>query len=147
MQTPVVQCEASANSAAVALHFPLGLLGFPEVTEYVLADVASDLPFKCLQAVHAPDLGFILLDPTMLVPDYHVTIEPQDLHDLQVSDQQHLCLLVILTIHPDTQEQSTVNLQGPILINTQTHRAKQLVLHQSPYHTRYPLLVPDGSVA
>jgi hypothetical protein len=48
VQTPVVQCEASANSAAVALHFPFGLLGFPEVTEYILSDVAPDLPFKCL---------------------------------------------------------------------------------------------------
>ena len=146
MQTPVVQCEA-ANSAAVALYFPLGLLGFPEVTEYILADVASDLPFKCLQAVNDPDLGFILLDPATLMPDYHVTIEPQDLHDLQVRDRQHLCLLAILTIHPDTYEQSTANLQGPILINTENHRAKQLVLLQSPYHTRHPLLVPDGSVA
>lgn len=145
MQTPVIPRAASAHSAAVALHFPLGLLGFPEVTEYVLADVASDLPFKCLQAVNDPDLAFILMDPYRLMPDYHVTMEPQDLHDLQARDQQHLCLLVILTIHPDTHEQSTANLQGPILINTENYRAKQLVLHQSPYHTRHPLLVLAAS--
>jgi flagellar assembly factor FliW len=131
----------------VALHFPFGLLGFPEATEYVLSDVEPGLPFKCLQAVHDPDLGFILMDPYMVMPDYQVNVELQDLHDLHARDQRHLCLLVILTIHPDALGQSTVNLQGPILINTENRWAKQLVLLQSPYHTRHPLLVPTDSVA
>ena len=111
------------------------------MNDYVLLDIESDIPFKCLQAVDDPDLGFILMDPYMLMPDYQVTIDTQDLSDLDVRDQQHLCLLVILTIPPERPEQTTANLQGPIVINTENYRAKQLVLVPSPYHTRHPLLV------
>jgi flagellar assembly factor FliW len=128
------------------LYFPLGLLGFPEVTDYELSDIAPDLPFKCLQAVNDPDLGFVLMDPTMIVPDYQITIEPQDRHDLQVRDPRHLCLLVILTVYRTDPGQTTANLQGPILINTENYWAKQLVLAHSPYHTRHPLLVPVATM-
>jgi flagellar assembly factor FliW len=142
VQIPTTQCEPFPLASGITLHFPSGLLGFPEVSEYVLLDIEADLPFKCLQAVNDPDLGFILIDPFMLMPDYQVTIEPQDLSDLDVHDQQHLCLLAILTVPPGAPGQTTANLQGPIMINTENYRAKQLVLVQSPYHTRHPLLVP-----
>jgi flagellar assembly factor FliW len=95
--------------------------------------------------MHDPELGFVLMDPHMLMPDYQVTLEPQDLQDLQARDQHQLCLLVILTVSPDTPGESTANLQGPILINSENHWAKQLVLLRSPYHTRHPLLVPTNS--
>jgi flagellar assembly factor FliW len=140
MQTHTVQFEASAGSTGIMLHFPAGLLGFPDVSDYVLLDLEPDMPFKCLQAAHGADLSFIVVDPCMLMPDYQVAVDEQDLHDLDVHDQTALRFLAILTIPVDAPGQTTANLQGPILVNTENHHAKQLVLVQSPYHTRHPLL-------
>lgn len=140
MQTPTAQLSVSVSSTGVTLHFPAGLLGFSDVTEYALLDLAPDMPFKCLQAVGDHDLAFIVMDPLMLMPDYQVTIEPQDLCDLEAHDQEPICLLVILTIPQEAPGLATANLQGPILVNTENHRAKQLVLVQGAYHTQHPLL-------
>ena len=140
METLVCQNNTRAMATGVSLHFPWGLLGFPDVHEYALLDIAPDVPFKCLQAVHGPDLAFILMDPFMLEPDYQVAVNTQDLRDLDVQDPKPLGLLVILTIPQAAPDQATANLQGPILVNTENHRAKQIVLVQGSYHTRHPLL-------
>lgn len=140
MQTPTVQFEACASSTGIMLHVPAGLLGFPDVNEYVLLDMDPDMPFKCLQAANGHDLAFVVMNPFMLMPDYQSTVEEQDLRDLDVHDQKDLCFLAILTIPHDAPEQTTANLQGPILINTKNYWAKQLALVESPYHTRHPLL-------
>lgn len=124
------------------LHFPFGLLGFPDIKDYVLQDIASDIPFKHLQAIDEPDLAFVLLDPFILVPDYHVLIEDQDLLALNVRTTESLQIFVILTIPPAAPQQATANLQGPVIVNTANRRAKQIVLTQSPYHTRHLLLTP-----
>jgi flagellar assembly factor FliW len=39
----------------------------------------------------------------------------------------------------------TANLQGPVLVNGENRWAKQLVLTNSQYHTRHPLLAPLGT--
>jgi flagellar assembly factor FliW len=140
VETLVYQNNTCAIATGVSLLFPWGLLGFPDVHEYTLLDIAPDIPFKCLQAVHGPDLAFILMDPFMLEPDYQVAVNTQDLRDLDVQDPKHLGLLVILTIPQAAPNQATANLQGPILVNTENHRAKQIVLVQGAYHTRHPLL-------
>jgi flagellar assembly factor FliW len=140
VQTHTVQFEASASSTSIMLHFPAGLLGFPDVSDYVLLDLEPDMPCKCLQAAHGADLAFIVIDPCRLMPDYRVAVDEQDLRDLDVHDPKALRFLAILTIPVDAPEQTTANLQGSILVNTENHHAKQLVLVQSPYHTRHPLL-------
>jgi flagellar assembly factor FliW len=140
MQTHTSEFDVSASSPALTLRFPTGLLGFPDVNEYVLLDMEPGMPFKCLQAANGHDLTFVVMNPLMLMPDYQITIEEQDLRDLDVHDQKDLCFLAILTIPQDAPEQATANLQGPILVNTKNYWAKQLALVQSPYHTCHSLL-------
>jgi flagellar assembly factor FliW len=140
VETLVYQNNTRAIATGAILHFPWGLLGFPDVHEYALLAIAPDVPFKCLQAMHGIDLAFILMDPFMLAPDYQVVIQAQELRDLDVQDQKNLGLLAILTIPKGSPNQATANLQGPILVNTENYRAKQIVLVQSSYHTRHPLL-------
>jgi flagellar assembly factor FliW len=140
VQTHTSEFDVSVSSPAVTLRFSTGLLGFPDVNEYVLLDMESDMPFKCLQAANGHDLAFVVMNPLMLMPDYQISVEEQDLRDLDVHDQKDLCFLAILTIPHDAPEQTTANLQGPILVNTKNCWAKQLTLVQSPYHTRHSLL-------
>ena len=62
------------------LHMPAGLLGFPEVKEYLIVDPAPELPVKWLQAPDELNLAFVITDPCILLPDYQVELTPSGSH-------------------------------------------------------------------
>ena len=64
------------------LHMPAGLLGFPEVKEYLIVDPAPELPVKWLQARDALHLAFVIADPFIVLPDYRVELTSLDLMDV-----------------------------------------------------------------
>jgi flagellar assembly factor FliW len=125
------------------LHMPAGLLGFPEVKEYLIVDPELELPVKWLQARDELHLAFVITDPFALLPDYRVELTPLDLMDVGAHATTDLFLVAIVTLPRETTPYPTVNLQGPVLINRANSWAKQLVLVQEVYHTHHPLtLVP-----
>lgn len=135
------------------MHFPAGLLGFPEMKDYLLIDSPSGGPFKWLQAVTDPELAFVVMDPYLFMEDYRVEVSAEDLRELDARDSKHLGVMVILTITQPEESAGpsksvpnghrhyhvTANLQGPIIFNQTNGWAKQLVLVRSPYHTRHIL--------
>jgi flagellar assembly factor FliW len=127
------------------IHFPNGLLGFPDIKHYVIFEHDQDVPFKWLQATDEPALAFVIMDPFLFLPDYQVEIHEQDLQELRVSDTSQVSIFVILTIPAGQPAGMTANLQGPVLVNGENRWAKQLVLTNSQYHTRHPLLAPLGT--
>ena len=64
------------------LHMPAGLLGFPEVKEYLIVDPEPALPVKWLQARDELHLAFVITDPFCLLPDYQVDLSHLDLMDV-----------------------------------------------------------------
>jgi flagellar assembly factor FliW len=125
------------------IHFPAGLLGFPEIKDYIIFDHdQDDVPFKWLQAVHEPGLAFLIMDPYLVQPDYTVALQSHDLYDLQAHDTTNLVLFVILTIPAGDPAGMTANLQGPVVVNSDKRWAKQLVLTNGLYHTQHPLFPP-----
>ncbi len=130
------------------LHMPAGLLGFPEVKEYLIVDPAPELPVKWLQARDELHLAFVITDPLILLPDYQVELSHLDLMDVGAHATTDLFLVAIVTLPRETTAYPTVNLQGPVLINRANGWAKQLVLAQGTYHTHHPLtLVPSRNSA
>ena len=130
---------AVAHDWDMQLHMPAGLLGFPEITEYLIVDPDPELPVKWLQAQDEPRLAFVITDPFPFLPDYQVELTPLDLMDVGAHASTDLFLVVIVTLPRKTVPYPTVNLQGPVLINRANAWAKQLVLVQGPYHTQHPL--------
>ena len=128
-------------AAGFLLYFPTGLLGFPHHKTYRIEVQHPDMPFRWLQATEDPPVAFAITDPFAFVPDYRVSIQAQDVRDLQVTAAAELLLFVIVTLPRQTSHQLTVNLQGPVLVNRVNGWAKQLVLVQGPYHTCHPLCV------
>jgi flagellar assembly factor FliW len=121
------------------LHMPAGLLGFPEVKEYLIVDPEPALPMKWLQACDELPLAFVITDPLTLLPDYQVELTSLDLMDVGAHATTDLFLVAIVTLPRETTAYPTVNLQGPVLIKRANGWAKQLVLVQGSYHTHHPL--------
>jgi flagellar assembly factor FliW len=125
------------------LHMSAGLLGFPEVKEYLIVDPEPALPVKWLQACQELPLAFVITDPFVVLPNYQVEPSQLDLMDVGAHATTDLFVVAIVTLPREAMAAPTVNLQGPVLINRTNGWAKQLVLVQGTYHTQHPLtLVP-----
>jgi flagellar assembly factor FliW len=123
------------------LNFPKGLLGFPDDREYALIQTGEDSAFYWMQAVHRPELAFVVCDPRLFVPDYRVAIKTEDLAQIGLAETGGSQVFVIVN---KVEEMLTGNLQGPLVINVATRVGKQLVLSDKKYSTRHPLMRLPG---
>ncbi|RIK69447.1 MAG: flagellar assembly protein FliW [Planctomycetota bacterium] len=119
------------------LNFPRGILGFPDDREFALIQTGENSAFYWMQAVHRPELAFVVCDPRMFLPDYQIAIKPEDLTQIGLSDTVGSQVFVIVN---KVGETLTANLQGPLLINVATRVGKQLVLSEKKYTTRHELM-------
>lgn len=121
------------------VNFSGGVLGFPNARRFVMIDHEGDIPFKWLQSVDEPELAFITINPLLIKGDYMLSISKNDISDLGKCEVENLVFLVILTIPNGNPKGTTANLRGPLVINSDTMKAKQIVLQDDAYPIRYPL--------
>jgi flagellar assembly factor FliW len=119
--------------------FEGGLIGFPSARRFVL--IASELlfPFRILKCVDNSRIGFLVLDPRTVFKTYERSIPQEAWISLQVGDKSDRLALVISIIGKNPQE-STVNLQAPLLINSRKMLGKQLILATAHYSVTQPLI-------
>ena len=119
------------------ITFPKGLLGFPSFTKFVLLETGDDSYFWWLQSVEAPDLAFVVTDPSVFVASYRVPIRAEQMDDMGIDSIAQAQVFVIVNKHEDTL---TGNLQGPLVINCRNKIGEQLVLSDRRFTTRVPLV-------
>ena len=120
------------------ITFPDGMLGFPQLKQYVMLDNPGGGPFKWLQSIEMPAIAFVVTDPLLFFPDYKVSIRREDLASINLKEADGGYVLVVVTVKPDVYE-STANLSGPVILNVAERLARQIVLNDSNYHTRHRL--------
>ena len=121
------------------LIFPDGLFGFPKLTQYLLLYLnEDDDSMLLLQSVEECKVGFVLINPFLLCPDYSPELTPEELACLEVQDSGELSYYSICVVRSNSLE-NTVNLKSPLVINPQTRRGIQVILENSPYGYRHEL--------
>ena len=115
-----------------------GILGFEEYKEYFIYEKEDYRPFKWLIAVEDPNLMFVVIEPLLFFPDYAPNISKTDLKNLQINDSQNSKIYSIVTL-AGVPDEITVNLSGPICINTLTYIGKQIALTGDTYSTKHNL--------
>ena len=118
-------------------------LGFPESTRFMLKPHGPDSPFMWLQSLDNPNLAFVVIQPTILIPQYKPEISAFIKEELQISGSNDLELLLILTIPKNNPEKMTANLLGPVAINPIKRLAKQVLLDPVKYDACWPVFVED----
>lgn len=120
------------------IYFPRGLIGLEDKREFALLSVREDdSPFLLLQCVTDPGLGLLVADPYAFIEDYDVKIESMDKKTLRVKNIKQLAVLVTVTIPQNKPENTTLNLQGPIVINTEARIALQVPQTDAGYPTHF----------
>ncbi|UCG61970.1 MAG: flagellar assembly protein FliW [Candidatus Zixiibacteriota bacterium] len=122
------------------------ILGFEHLSRYCLIDVDELRPFLWMQSADDPAVAFLIVNPRVFFPDYKIEVNSKEIAELKVDRVESVETYVIVTLPEDPSEMS-VNLQGPILINTENNKAKQLILVNSDYRIAHRILdtLPEES--
>jgi len=120
------------------ITFPRGLIGLEDKREFVLLSVKDEKsPFLLLQCVNDPGLGLLVADPYAFIDNYDVKIENPDKKTLKLENIRQLAVLVTVTIPQDKPEDTTLNLQGPIVVNTEARIGLQVPQTDAGYPTHF----------
>jgi flagellar assembly factor FliW len=125
-------------------NFEHGIPGFLDEKQFVLLPL-EDTPFVILQSVKTPALGFVMIDPFIYFKDYDFEIDEQSVVQLQLSSDKEVAIYVILTV-ADPFDNTTANLQAPIVLNYEKKFGKQVILTNTPYKTKHRLFPEKAEV-
>ncbi len=121
-----------------AVFFPLGLLGFEDRKHYQLIGHPDEAPFLWLRDATDPAQAFLVLPPAAAGLDYRPVLAPADVEFLQLRAPTEAEVLNIVTLRRDGR--ATINLKGPVVINTRTSIGKQVVPENAAeFSTQHPL--------
>lgn len=124
------------------IQFPRGIPGFENLRRFIVIPVEGAENLHWLQAVDAPTVALLVIDPFRYFKGYSCDIPENDIEELDIKEQKEILLLTTVTIPRANPAEATANLVAPIVINTKINRAKQIILNNSPYTTRHRIF-PD----
>ncbi len=121
------------------IALPAGVIGFPELKQYVLLDHDQESPFKWLQSLEDGAIAFVLINPLLFKPDYLVEVNEAEVADLAIESEEEAVVSVIITMPSDPQKM-TANLKAPVIFNLKNRRGRQVILNNSEYTTRHNIV-------
>lgn len=127
------------------MFFPLGLVGLEKSRRFVLLRIGENTPFLLLQCVDDPGLGLLVADPYPFVENYEVKLDLAEKRLLKLTQGGDMAVLVTVAIPKDEPEKATINLSGPIVLNTGERLGLQVPQVDGAYPSR--ILLKDGSPA
>jgi len=129
------------------IYFPEGLLGFPDEHRFRLSRFhprnGSQSPFFVLDSVNGA-LSFPLIHPDLLSEKFDLPVLPELLDCLQAANgADQLVPFLIVTVR-DSLEATTVNLQGPLVVNPISLLGIQMIIENYPLrHSLSSASAPD----
>jgi len=118
-------------------------LGFPDSKQFIVKPHGEESPFLWLQSLDDPKLAFVVIQATILIPQYQPEIPGLIRQELQASPEQLLETLLVLTIPRENPEGMTANLLGPVVINSEKRLAKQVLQDPTRYDACWPVFTMD----
>lgn len=120
------------------LVFDDGIPGLEEHRRFVLLQYEDSYPIVWLQSLDDGGICLPVLDTFSVLEDYVFDIDEADVDELQLNGPEELHVVSVLVI-PDDIQGMTANLAAPIIINTVTGKAKQIILDGGKHNVRVPI--------
>lgn len=134
-----LQYPVFASKEDFEIHFPGGLVGFPEQRQFRLFEPAGGYPLKFLQSVADPEVSFACIDVAAIKPDYEVPLASEEAEALGLADSGEAMVLALVVI-PEDPRDMTANLAGPLVINTRTRAGRQIILDTHRFPLKHRIL-------
>ncbi len=122
------------------ISFPGGIIGFPDLQNFVLLydEEQGSNTVKWLQSVEEPGFAMPVLNPLLVKEDYNPAVDDELLRPLGEMKDDDMVVLVTMTV-PHEIEKMTVNLRGPIIINSAACKGCQIIIDSDEYKVKYPI--------
>ncbi|WNF36581.1 flagellar assembly protein FliW [Bacillaceae bacterium IKA-2] len=132
--------EVEINDEKI-IEFESGIPSFLDEKKFILLPFDETTPFYILQSVTTSQLGFVVVSPFQFFPDYQAKLSDATVAALQIEKEEDVALFLMLTVQePFTL--TTANLQGPVAVNSNKQKGKQIALNDPNYGTKH-LLMPQ----
>ncbi|MCH7945603.1 MAG: flagellar assembly protein FliW [Armatimonadetes bacterium] len=125
--------------------FAEGLVGFPDLESFVLIQHSDDSQFRWLQSTDFGDIAFLVVDPTRYVEGYEPVVPDSLAESLSLNEDTPRLVYTIVSIPPGKPQEMTINLAGPIFINTESGCAQQVVIEDEQYAIKHRVF-EDGQM-
>ncbi|MEK5071474.1 flagellar assembly protein FliW [Sporosarcina sp. FSL K6-1508] len=119
-------------------NFPKGIPGFEAEKEFALLPIEDNDLFQVLQSTKTTDVALIVANPYTLAGDYSFTVDEPTIDLLNIEKEQDVFILGVLSLK-EPFESSTINLQAPLIFQTKTKKAKQMILNDNIFPIRHPI--------
>ena len=123
--------------------FVLPIIGFNELSKFIILDPNKETLFKWLQSVEDPGLAFPIISVATLNYDYSVDLNDGVVKSLDIKNTESLLVMNITSIPQDNPRGTTINLLAPVIVNLENMTAGQIVLSGSGYDISYPMFKKD----
>ncbi len=120
------------------IDFPNGIIGFPDLKRFTLMHDEGGGSIKWLQSIEEPEFALPVMDPLIVCPDYKPVIDKKEVANIGEIDDQDILILVTVTV-PHDLTKMTVNLMGPIIINSKDKKASQSIVDNEEYPVKFPI--------
>ena len=117
--------------------FADGLVGFPNLESFVLIQHDDDSQFRWMQSTDFGDIAFLVVDPSRYVADYDPAVPDSLAESLSLDEDTPRLVYTIVSIPPGKPEEMTINLAGPIIINTESGCARQVVIEDEQHAIKH----------
>lgn len=113
---------------AQIIGFREGILGFPELKEFILISEDNMAPLEWLVSVENPTIGLPVINPWLVFKEY----------ELRDYDPHHDAIYTVVTLG-SRADRMTVNLRAPIIIDPIARTGQQIILPSDKYMTEFPI--------
>jgi flagellar assembly factor FliW len=119
------------------LTFPDGVPGLPG-EQYVLVARDENSPFYWLHSVEHADVALPVTNPWLFFPEYDVRVPDEDARRVALAAPENAQILCVVRA-TEKLEDFTINLAGPIVVNTSGKLGRQILNDAGGYSVRHPL--------
>ncbi len=125
-----------ADADIITLSAPI--LGFPDLSDFILISNEKSYPFLWFQSVQDKDICFILVEPELFIPEYTPKLNKREAKILGAEEETKMKLFAIVVV-PDQPKNATMNLRAPLIVNVEKKLAKQVILEEDKWQIKTPL--------
>jgi flagellar assembly factor FliW len=125
------------ETQAIELARPLP--GFPGARRFALVQLDDDGVLCELRSLDDPSLRFLVMSPVPFFPDYAPEVGDDVVEDLQITSVDDVIVLLVVNAG-ESLSTTTANLMAPVVVNTATMRASQVILDDPSLSLAAPLV-------
>ena len=121
------------------IEFVEPMLGFPQLHDFALVELDEAGVLCALRSLEEPQVRFLVTAPHAFFPGYEPEIDDSTVSELDITQVEEVLLLVVVNAGRSLAE-SSANLVAPVVLNTRTRRARQVILDEPGLTIAAPLV-------